>query len=49
MEKSNESNKTETSKVTITIVQGKSTPAQVRQYRAAWARLIAKALSEDAK
>ena len=35
--------------VTVTIVLGKSTPAQVRQYRAAWARLIAKALSEDAK
>jgi hypothetical protein len=35
--------------VTVSIVQGKSTPAQVRQYRAAWARLIAKALSEDGK
>jgi len=35
--------------VTIYIVQGKSTLAQVRQYRAAWARLIAKALSEAAK
>ena len=41
--------KSETPKVTVTIVQGKSTPAQVRQYRAAWARLIAKVLSEDAK
>jgi hypothetical protein len=35
--------------VTIHIVQGKSTPAQVRQYRAAWARLIAKAQSEEVK
>ena len=35
--------------VTLSLVQGKSTPAQVRQYRTAWARLIAKALSEDAK
>jgi len=35
--------------VTIHIVQGKSTPAQVRQYHAAWSRLIAKALSEDPK
>ena len=35
--------------VTLSIVQGKSTPAQIRQYRAAWARLIAKALSEDGK
>ena len=49
MENSNKSNKTETPKVTVTIVQGKSTPAQVRQYHAAWARLIDKALSEDPK
>jgi hypothetical protein len=44
-----EPNKTKLPIVTISIVQGKCTPAQVRQYRAAWARLIAKALSEDAK
>jgi hypothetical protein len=43
------SGKSETPKVTVTIVQGKRTPAQVRQYHAAWARLIAKALNEDAK
>ena len=35
--------------VTANIVQGKSTLAQIRQYRAAWARLIAKALSEDGR
>ena len=35
--------------VTVNIVQGKSTPAQIRQYHNAWARLIAKAINEDGK
>jgi len=35
--------------VTVSIVRGKSTPTQVRQFRTAFARLLARAQSEPEK
>ncbi len=32
--------------VHVSIVRGKGTPAQIRQFRAAWARILARAQSE---